>query len=85
MKTLFILAAVALVGCPLPPSPPDPGDDCDRAYGHIQSIKCEPLRPSSGTWLDVCRNARRNGLFPLNCVNAATSRDAVQECGVTCE
>lgn len=85
MRTLLAVAAFALAACPLPPSPVDPGDDCDKAYGHLRAVACEPLRPSSGTWLDVCRNARRNGLFPLNCVNAAGTRGAVEACGVTCE
>jgi hypothetical protein len=84
MKPLILFAALA-VACIPPPSPPTDGDDCDRAYGHLRAVECEPLRPESGTWVDVCRNARQNGLFGLKCINAARSIDEAQRCGVSCK
>jgi hypothetical protein len=86
MKWVFCLFAILATGCPpAPPSPPTTGDECEGAYGHLVSLRCEPIRPTSGTWVDVCRNARRNGLFSLRCVRAARDRDTVQSCGVSCE
>jgi hypothetical protein len=85
MKTLLIALAVLVAAChPIPPSPPDPGDDCGRAYEHLGAVGCEPSRPESGTWVDVCRNARRNGLMALGCINRAATFAAADACGVNC-
>jgi hypothetical protein len=84
MKKLVAAIAFALAGCPLPPGPPPGSDDCERAYSHLGDLGCEPLKPESGTWIDVCRNGRRNGVFELRCMNAATSLDALKACGVSC-
>lgn len=85
MKTLLSLL-VFVTGChAIPPSPPVPdSSDCDRAYEHLGAVGCEPSKPESGTWIDVCKNARRNGLMPLTCINAARTFEAADLCGVNC-
>jgi len=87
MKALYLAVLVALValvaGCPMPPTPPG-GEECDAAYGHLADVGCEPPKPASGTWVDVCRNGRRNGVFELKCLNRASTTDALKVCGVTC-
>jgi len=85
MKTRRYLVSTyfaALAACQ-PPAPPG-ANDCDRAFGHLVDIGCDPVRPATGTWVDVCRNGRRNGVFELRCINAATSAAALKQCGVTC-
>jgi hypothetical protein len=83
MKSALFAVALALAACQ-PPTPPPGGEECDRAYEHLRFIRCEPVRPISGTWVDVCRNARRNGLMSLKCVRDALDVDAAQRCGVSC-
>jgi hypothetical protein len=98
MKTLCLLA-LALATCqPIPPPPSPPPvpdadaapppdarpDDCALAFQHLIGIGCEPRKPASGMWIDVCRNARRNGLFELECINRASTVAAARQCGVVC-
>ena len=65
---------------------PNPGDDaCGHAYQHLIVAGCNPVPPASGTWVDVCRNDRKNGLFPLKCINTARSTTDAVRCGVTCQ
>jgi hypothetical protein len=83
VKAVSLLPFFLALAC-TPPKPPA-GEECDQAFGHLVDIGCEPAHPDSGTWVDVCRNGRRNGLFGLRCINAAPSRAALRECGVTCQ
>jgi hypothetical protein len=86
LQTLMCLVVVVFVATAcMPPSPPGPaGEDCDRAYAHLGSVGCEPPKPATGTWIEVCRNARRNGLMPLGCINRAATFAAADACGVSC-
>lgn len=69
------------------PAPtPNPGDDaCGHAYAHLFAVGCTPVPPKSGTWVDVCRTDRQNGLFPLKCINSVTSVAQALKCGVACQ
>jgi len=70
---------------PLDPWPmPAARDACQLAFDHLTAIGCPPRGPESGTWVDVCRNARRHGLFSLRCINEAGSRAAAEKCHVGC-
>lgn len=81
---LCLAVVVAVVAACKPPVTPVDGDECERAYGHLGAVGCEPSKPESGTWVDVCRNGRRNGLFALSCINRAATFDAADQCGVNC-
>lgn len=86
LRTAMCLVVVVFVvaAChPIPPSPPG-DDDCGRAYEHLGAVGCEPSKPESGTWIDVCRNARHNGLMSLRCVDTAQTFEAADRCGVNC-
>jgi hypothetical protein len=76
--------ALALAGCHAPAPTPPGGEPCEGAYRHLGDFGCEPKKPYSGTWIDVCRTGRENGLFDLRCISAADNVPAVEKCGVTC-
>jgi hypothetical protein len=93
---VFVAVACQPIQPPAPPvppdadaSPPDPfidarPDECALSLKHLAAIGCEPRKPVTGTWLEVCRHDRQNGVFELSCMNRASTVDAAQKCGVVC-
>lgn len=65
-------------------------DPCGSAYVLFDWAGCPRAGADGGTWAQICRNARQNGLtFGLTktvqtCLSNATSKGAIVTCGVTC-
>jgi len=84
MRSLSVALAALALACSGPGPKPPGTDPCDAAYLHLDQVGCEPKKPASSSWVEVCRVSRLSGLFDLRCMNAADNVPAVEKCGVTC-
>jgi hypothetical protein len=68
-----------------------PDDPCGSAYVLFDWAGCPRAGADGGTWVQICRNARQNGLtFGLTktvqtCLSQATSKGAIISCGEQCQ
>lgn len=66
MTRWLLLAALALPGCPVVPTPPDPGPapvgDCRAAGERLRALGCPEARTPEGTpFSEACERAQRDG------------------------
>lgn len=94
----LLVAACGPFPGPVPPGPetadasppvhldgaPEPSDRCSRSFLHLLEVGCTPKPPASGAWVDVCRNARLHGAFPLDGIDKTTTLAEARRAGVDC-
>ena len=83
----------AATDAPVPPGPRpvwNAGDVCASASALFDWAACPRAGADGGSWADVCRNARKNGLtFGLTkpvqaCLSKADGQQAIVACGEKC-
>lgn len=92
-RTLAILAALALIGCPSPGPVPPPGPETDAAgpnptcvayCAHVTELGCPQAKPTpkGATCTEVCENVQGSGYasLDLRCGFQAKSCAGVTAC-----
>ena len=63
----------------------DPRHPCESAYARLRAEGCEPLSPTTASWIDACNaNVGRGQPFGLPCLIKATTIADIAACKTSC-
>jgi hypothetical protein len=63
----------------------DPRQPCASAYARLKAGGCEPLSPTTASWLDACNaNVSRGQPFGIPCLVKATTIADIAACKTSC-